>query len=456
MTRSTRTDSACAGWRPPSCAATRCRCTSRSGRSAGRSRPASCWACSAWSWRSWWRSPFRAPRGSARTCWSPGRRARSTSSRTTRTGWCPSRTPFPDGSCSPPCGPLRCSRTRYSSTTGCSPARRGPRRPPSPERWARTRGRGSHPAWAVCDEVTPTGTPVGTTVLAGRVPGGGAEGVLIAVPGGDTWLVAGGHRHRVDLDDGPSRTALGLTGRVPRPASPGLVSALPEGAAVGDAGRAAGGRTGPARPGDAHRRRAREPARRRRPALSRRARRGPAGGRAARGGRAGRSVRPGGDGGRCRGRRGPARAAPRSTSPAGPPPHRYCANRPRRRRPAGPGPARPGGPGRRRAPRGRCRPPVPSSRSRARTVRERGWTPSRSGRAGRSERPPPACRRERARCGWSRRAGWRTGWPTRRRRRRWGSPTRLPLRRPCCGCSRWGRCWTSAWRPGRSTWRSWE
>ena len=86
------------------------------------------------------------------------------------------------------------------------------------------------PAWAVCDEVTPTGTPVGTTVLAGRVPGGGAEGVLIAVPGGDTWLVAGGHRHRVDLDDGPSRTALGLTGRVPRPASPGLVSALPEGA----------------------------------------------------------------------------------------------------------------------------------------------------------------------------------------------------------------------------------
>jgi type VII secretion protein EccB len=86
------------------------------------------------------------------------------------------------------------------------------------------------PDWAVCDEVTPTGTLVGTTVLAGRVPGGGADGVLIALPGGDTWLVAGGHRHRVDLDDGPSRTALGLTGRVPRPASPGLVSALPEGA----------------------------------------------------------------------------------------------------------------------------------------------------------------------------------------------------------------------------------
>ena len=43
---------------------------------------------------------------------------------------------------------------------------------------------------------------------------------LIAVPGGDTWLVTGGHRHRVDLDDGPSRTALGLTGRVPGPRRP--------------------------------------------------------------------------------------------------------------------------------------------------------------------------------------------------------------------------------------------
>jgi type VII secretion protein EccB len=46
----------------------------------------------------------------------------------------------------------------------------------------------------------------------------------------DTWLVTGGHRHRVDLRDAPVRSALGLGGRVPRPASPGLVSALPEGA----------------------------------------------------------------------------------------------------------------------------------------------------------------------------------------------------------------------------------
>jgi type VII secretion protein EccB len=85
------------------------------------------------------------------------------------------------------------------------------------------------PHWAVCDDVAPTGALIGTTVLAAPVSGGVTGGVLLAVPGGATWLVTGGHRHRVDLDDGPARTALGLAGRVPRPASPGLVSALPEG-----------------------------------------------------------------------------------------------------------------------------------------------------------------------------------------------------------------------------------
>jgi type VII secretion protein EccB len=85
------------------------------------------------------------------------------------------------------------------------------------------------PGWAVCDEVTPSGALTATTVLAGPLPAGGDGGVLLAGPGGRTWLVTGGRRHRVDLGDGPARTALGLTGRVPRPASPGLVSALPEG-----------------------------------------------------------------------------------------------------------------------------------------------------------------------------------------------------------------------------------
>ena len=86
------------------------------------------------------------------------------------------------------------------------------------------------PRWAVCDEATPAGRLLGTTVLAG-VAAGSEEpaGVLLAVPGGATWLVTGGHRHRVDLGDAAVRTALGLTGRVARPASPGLVSALLEG-----------------------------------------------------------------------------------------------------------------------------------------------------------------------------------------------------------------------------------
>ena len=86
------------------------------------------------------------------------------------------------------------------------------------------------PRWAVCDEVTPTGRLLGTTVLAGIAAGSEEPaGVLLAVPGGATWLVTGGHRHRIDLGDAAIRTALGLTGRVTRPASPGLVSALPEG-----------------------------------------------------------------------------------------------------------------------------------------------------------------------------------------------------------------------------------
>jgi type VII secretion protein EccB len=86
------------------------------------------------------------------------------------------------------------------------------------------------PRWAVCDEVGPTGRLLGTTVLTGAAPGPDqVDAVLLAVPGEDTWLVTGGRRHRVDLRDAPVRTALGLTGRTPRPASPGLVSALPEG-----------------------------------------------------------------------------------------------------------------------------------------------------------------------------------------------------------------------------------
>jgi type VII secretion protein EccB len=89
--------------------------------------------------------------------------------------------------------------------------------------------------WTICDEVTATGPAarlVGTTVLAGPAPDGPTDpdsGVLLAVPRGDTWLVTGGRRHRIDPHDPAVRTALGLADRVPRPASPALVSALPEG-----------------------------------------------------------------------------------------------------------------------------------------------------------------------------------------------------------------------------------
>jgi type VII secretion protein EccB len=97
------------------------------------------------------------------------------------------------------------------------------------------------PRWAVCDEVDEvdeaTATAArprlaGTTVVAGSAPapsGDPGTGVLLAVPGGDTWLVVSGRRHAVDVGNTAIRTALGIGDRVPRPASSGLVSALPEG-----------------------------------------------------------------------------------------------------------------------------------------------------------------------------------------------------------------------------------
>jgi type VII secretion protein EccB len=96
-------------------------------------------------------------------------------------------------------------------------------------------GRTVAPHWAICDETAAVpGGPrlLGTTVLAGVQPGSAvdsADGVLLVVPGGSTWLVAGGYRHRVDPGDAAVRSALGLASGVPRPASAGLVSALPEG-----------------------------------------------------------------------------------------------------------------------------------------------------------------------------------------------------------------------------------
>lgn len=97
------------------------------------------------------------------------------------------------------------------------------------------------PHWAVCDETAaaPSGPPRlwATTVVAGSavVPliddpaADRTDGVLLAVPGGSTWLVTGGRRHRVEARDAAVHAALGLAHRRPRSASTGLVSALPEG-----------------------------------------------------------------------------------------------------------------------------------------------------------------------------------------------------------------------------------
>lgn len=80
------------------------------------------------------------------------------------------------------------------------------------------------PRWAVCD------SPEGTTVVGGAAPTTPTDGaVLLAVPGGGTWLVTAGHRHRISDGDRPLLATLGLGGRAPRPASAALVNAIPEG-----------------------------------------------------------------------------------------------------------------------------------------------------------------------------------------------------------------------------------
>ncbi|MDN5751566.1 MAG: type VII secretion protein EccB, partial [Pseudonocardia sp.] len=87
------------------------------------------------------------------------------------------------------------------------------------------------PRWAVCDEADADGGDPRTTVVGGAEPPpeGGTDAVLLAVPGGGTWLVTAGHRHRVDLSDRPLLVTFGLAGRAARPASAALVNAIPEG-----------------------------------------------------------------------------------------------------------------------------------------------------------------------------------------------------------------------------------
>lgn len=88
------------------------------------------------------------------------------------------------------------------------------------------------PDWAVCDtnpDPVPGGTGA-TTVLAGALgPSAPAGGLLLAAEGGSTSVVLDGVRHRVDPDDAPAMSALGLLGAAPRHVGDGLLSALPEG-----------------------------------------------------------------------------------------------------------------------------------------------------------------------------------------------------------------------------------
>lgn len=86
--------------------------------------------------------------------------------------------------------------------------------------------------WAVCDQVgVDGGGPVTTVVGGAALPATAAasDGVLLAGPDEQTWLVTAGRRHRVDTGDGALRAAFGLTDRLPRPASAHLVSLFPEG-----------------------------------------------------------------------------------------------------------------------------------------------------------------------------------------------------------------------------------
>ena len=109
---------------------------------------------------------------------------------------------------------------------------------------------GVPPRWAVCDETREDGRgPTATTVVAGAdlPPTPSPDAVLLAVPDGRTWLVTGGRRHEVDLDDRPTAAVLGLAGHQSRGGNPDLVSALPVGPALTTP--AVRGRGGPAPPG---------------------------------------------------------------------------------------------------------------------------------------------------------------------------------------------------------------
>jgi type VII secretion protein EccB len=100
-------------------------------------------------------------------------------------------------------------------------------------------------AWTVCDGSV-------TTVIAGPMaPDGGVRGlasdeaVLVSSVSGTTYLLYDGRRAVVDPTDPVTVRALHLEGRTPRPASPALLSLIPEAPAITAPAIRDAGRPGP-------------------------------------------------------------------------------------------------------------------------------------------------------------------------------------------------------------------
>lgn len=89
--------------------------------------------------------------------------------------------------------------------------------------------------WTVCDSIAADGNhSVTTSVIVGETEGSdggrtlGGDQALLASTSDASYLIYGGKRARVDLEDPAVTRALGLEGARPRPVSKGLVNALPE------------------------------------------------------------------------------------------------------------------------------------------------------------------------------------------------------------------------------------
>ena len=212
--------------------------------SAGRWPPGRCWVCSGWPAR-WCRRGRPAPDGGA----GPGRRqpvGRAVRRRARPDRLVPVANAVAGAWCSPRCARAAEATDRCPSTTRRSPAFRGPPRPPVPVPWRPIRSGASCRAGrcATRSLLTRAGwsaRPCSPGPLRGPEE---QAGVLLAVPGGGTWLVTGGHRHRVDPGTPRCEPRSGSPGASPRPASSRSGLGPARGAAAGQTGRARAGAPG--------------------------------------------------------------------------------------------------------------------------------------------------------------------------------------------------------------------